>query len=229
MAEKLTTLAKRLRPFIQGQVGAISTTGALMQEGPGIDLIGNTIGLGGDTVLLYHIGGNPVTEYVLTYAGLTAALAVATTGEWVRINAACTITGDINIQAGVELQADSRAQVTIIGQVSMGTNSRLTRITVANAANSANALYGVVGPASGSAYLHDCDISAIQNGAGNAYAVGAINGTTTGNGHLYVDDCKLYGLSVSGDGYGGRSTRGNLYITGNTRGVYGSTDRFITT
>lgn len=229
MAEKLTTLAKRLRPFIQGQVGAISTTGALMQEGPGIDLIGNIIGLGGDTVLLYHTAGNPVTEYALTFAGISSALAIATTGEWVRINAACTISGDIDIPAGVELRADSMGQITVIGKITAGNNSKLTNITVANVANSANELYGVVGPTSGSAYLSNCDISAIQSGSGNAYAVGAINGLTANNGNIYCDDCKLYGSSVGGDGYGGRSTRGNLYITGNTRGVYGSTDRFTTT
>lgn len=229
MAEKLTTLAKRLRPFIIGQAAAVAATGGIMTEGPGIDLLGSAIGLGGDTILLYHTGGNPVTEYALTLAGLTAALAAMTTGEWVRINAACTITGNITIPTGGELRADSHNQITIVGQITTNSNSKLIGIKVANIANDANALYGVVGPSSGSAYLSNCDISSIQSGAGNAYAVGAINGLTVGNGNLYVDDCKLYGSSVGGSGYGGRSTRGYLYVTGNTRGVYGSTDRFITT
>lgn len=229
MAEKLTTLAKRLRPFIIGQTTAVAVSGGYVGEGPGIDLIGYLVGLGGDSVLRYHTGGDPVTEFPLTFAGLSAALATATTGEWIRINSPCTITGDIDVPIGVELRADSRGQVTIIGEVSLNSNSKLTKITVANAANSASALYGVVGPTSGSAYLSDCDISSIQSGSGNAYAIGAINGLVINNGNIYCDDCKLYGSSVGGSGYGGRSTRGYLYVTGNTRGVYGSTDRFITT
>src|SRR5512139_2336651 len=87
MTEKLTTLAKRLRPFLAGQVQAMAGAGVLMTEGPDIDIIGQTIGRGGDMILLFDSGGNPVAEYAATGAGLIAALAAATSGDIVEIPA----------------------------------------------------------------------------------------------------------------------------------------------
>lgn len=211
MAEKLTTLAKRLRPFILGQVAAAAGAGGVMTEGPGIDLLGSAIGFGGDSILLYHVSGNPVTEYALTAAGLTAGLGVITSGEWLRINGACSLTGNFTLPAGCELKADSLDQVTIIGTVTLNDDSRITNLKIANVANDANVLYGVVGPQTGTAYILNCDISAIQSGAGNAYALGATRGLTINVGNIDVQYSKLYGSSVGGSGYDGRSTAGFIY------------------
>lgn len=102
MAEKLTTLAKRLRPFINGQVGAIAATGAYMQEGPGIDLVGNKIGLGGDTILLYKANGTPVQEFPATMAGINSAHAAAVSGDRIIFpTIMITCTAGVTIPAGV--------------------------------------------------------------------------------------------------------------------------------
>lgn len=81
-------------------------TGDNVGEGPGIDLnlSGGIeyIGLGGDSILLYDSGGNPVAEFTATSAGLDAALAAATAGDVVLLPA-CTIAADHTIPANVEL------------------------------------------------------------------------------------------------------------------------------
>lgn len=192
-----------------------------------LDSAAATVGIELNKIILFPSATTPAIFYSKTAAGLLAALAAVTAGSEVRINGPCTLTGNFTIPAGAELRANPLYLTTIIGTISTGANSYMENLTIAAVANDANALYGVTGPTSGAAYLINCNISAIQSGAGNAYAVGAVNGTLFGDGHLYCDDCKLYGSSVGGSGYGGRSTRGNLYVTGNTRGVFGSTDRFI--
>lgn len=73
--------------FISEVAGGSSGTAVTLeapltpQEGPGIDLDGPQIGLGGDTILLYDSGGSPVAEYAFTADGLTAALAAAASGD----------------------------------------------------------------------------------------------------------------------------------------------------
>jgi len=223
--ERLTTLAKRLRPFFGGQIGAMAAAGALMDEGPGIDLIGKVIGFGGDTVLVYHTAGNPVTEYAFTAVGLAAALAAATSGEWVRINAAGSITGNFTVPAGVVLITDSQIQTTIIGTITLGAGAVIFNLNIAAVANDANALYGVLGSTGAVSYLFDCNVHATQSGAGNAYAVGAINGHAVGDGDVYVYRCRLHGISVGGSGYAARSTAGLFKMWHGS--AYGSTARWV--
>lgn len=50
-------------------------------EGPGIDIVGTQVGLGGDTILLYHTDINPVSEYAPTNAGLASAIAASVSGD----------------------------------------------------------------------------------------------------------------------------------------------------
>ena len=226
MAERLTTLAKRLRPFIAGMVGNMASGGAFVTEGPGIDIVGQTVGLGGDTILLYDSSGSPVAEYAASAAGLTAALGAATTGDIVIIDYPGTITGDFSIPATVMLTSHSRYQVTIVGQVTLNDDSTIYNLTVANQANSAAVIYGVVGPVTGSANIMLCDVSARQAGAGNAYAIGATRGASLNNGNLVVQDCYLFGDSTGGDGYAARSLRGKVEIWHSR--AYGSTARYIT-
>jgi hypothetical protein len=69
-------------------------------EGPGIDITADAVGLGGDTILLYDSGGNPVAEYAMSDAGFTTALAAATSGDVVVLPAG-TISGDHTIPNGI--------------------------------------------------------------------------------------------------------------------------------
>lgn len=71
-------------------------------EGPGIDIVGTQVGLGGDTILLYHSDLSPVEEFVATGAGLTSALAAAVSGDIVIIPAG-TIAGNQTVPAGINL------------------------------------------------------------------------------------------------------------------------------
>lgn len=211
MAEKLTTLAKRLRPFIISQAMAAASAGAIVNEI--------------NKIILFPSAAVPAIFYPKTAAGLTAALAAATATQEVRINGPCTLTGNFTIPAGVELRANPLYLTTIVGTISTGANSYMENLTIAAVANDANALYGVTGPATGSAYLVNCNISAIQSGAGNAYAVGAVNGSGIGNGNIYAENCYLSGSSVSGSGYAGRSTAGLIYSKWNDYNF--TTDRWV--
>ena len=223
--EKLTSLAKRLRPFIAGQIGAIASSGAFVGEGPGIDIVGFTVGLGGDTILKYDVGGLPVTEYAASAAGLAAGLAALVSGDILVVDYPGTISGDFTIPAGSMLTSHSRYQVTIVGQITLDEDASIYNLTVANVANSAAELYGVIGPVTGTAYILGCDISATQSGAGNAYAIGATRGASLNNGNISVQYSYLNGISVGGDGYAARSTRGIIEIWHGR--AYGSTARYI--
>ena len=175
MADKnnLTTSAKRLRPllgnFIQGLVKSV------IGEGPGIDLVVSgditTVGLGGDSFLLYDDGGNPVAEY----ATLTLALAAASAGQVV-ITPAGTFTENVTVPAGVGVRSIGNNTI-LAGVISLGgNNSFLKSITIALTVNSAGDAAGVIGPPSGEAIINDCTIVVTNNGAGNAYSVQVGNG-----------------------------------------------------
>ena len=84
----ITTLAKRLKPFIQKTAGGVIS--ALVQEGPGIDLVPGaedlvTVGIGGDSILILHADGSPASEYART--ALATALAAAVSGDVVQLPA----------------------------------------------------------------------------------------------------------------------------------------------
>jgi len=175
----------------------------------------------------FPINDDPPTQYTKTAANLTTALGLAVTGEIIQIHGPCTLTGDFAIPEGVALICLGRQNITIAGQVTIEDGGLLYNMRVAETANDANAIYGVLGPTTGEAYILYCDISAIQSGAGNAYAIGATRGLILNNGDLIVRHSKLYGSSTSGSGYAGRSLRGRIYSRHND--YYGSTDRWVTT
>jgi hypothetical protein len=232
----LTTLAKRLRPllgnYIQGLVGAS------IGEGPGIDLtVANditTVGLGGDTVLVYHDNGDPVEEY----ATITLALASCVSGDAVFVPGG-TFTENITIPAGVGVHSMGN-RTTIAGTVTLGgANSHLMNITIAISDSSAGDLIGVIGPSSGMAYLRDVWISVTNNGAGNAYSIqvddgdieammGRMEAITNGGGDAigmycpaekvgigYSDNNLVYAQATNGgDGYAFKTEGGDMYAFG---------------
>jgi hypothetical protein len=77
-------------------------------EGPDIDLVvaglNVTVGRGGDKILLFDSGGNPIAEYAATNAGLVAAVAAATSGDIIRLYAYnIALTQALTLAAGVSL------------------------------------------------------------------------------------------------------------------------------
>lgn len=69
--------------YVTMSANATLTAERVLTEGAGLDQVDAganstvTIGLGGDTILLYKANGDPVVEFAFTSAGLTAALAAA--------------------------------------------------------------------------------------------------------------------------------------------------------
>src|SRR5512139_743301 len=100
MPHSLSIDILRIKPYwLQAATGVIPFT---IGEGPGIDIVGSTVGFGGDTILQYHVSSVPVAEFAFTQAGLTAGLAALAAGEWLRINTAGTITGNFTIPADTQ-------------------------------------------------------------------------------------------------------------------------------
>lgn len=143
---------------------------APVTEGPGIDVVSQTVGLGGDTILLYDSGNNPVAEFAATSAGLDAASAAAGLGDVVYIHAH-SISGNHTLAAGVTYRGLGRRATVLTGQITLGASTVLQGLSVTRTANDANTLIAVVGPGTGTAYVYDCDLSALQAGAGTGYAV----------------------------------------------------------
>lgn len=184
MAERITELAKRLQPYLLKVASSIVSGAINASEGPGIDVVGSIIGLGGDTILLYDSAGAPVAEYGATEAGLTAALAAATSGQVVLLPA-CTIAGSHTVPALVHLQGLVTRATILTGTLTVSPGGTVTGLSVTVTANSADELDGVIGPGSGAAYLQDCVITVTQSGAG------ASHGIHGGAGDTYLKNCSV--------------------------------------
>lgn len=84
--------------------GVNSTLTLNVGEGPGIDITADAVGLGGDTILLFDNGGNPVAEHAATNAGFAAAIAAAGAGDLIQLPLALTLTAAHAIPASVTLR-----------------------------------------------------------------------------------------------------------------------------
>ena len=78
---QLDDILRGIKPYVLGwfkdaQAQSVATE-KVVAEGPGIDVVLNKIGLGGDTILLMHSNGKPVDEFAPTDGGLDAASAAA--------------------------------------------------------------------------------------------------------------------------------------------------------
>jgi hypothetical protein len=83
-------------------------------EGPGIDLVGPQIGLGGDAILIYRASGIPVIEYPATEAGLLDSCAAAAAGDVIWLPAI-----DITLTSGLTIPID-------VGLIAVGRQCRLS-------------------------------------------------------------------------------------------------------
>lgn len=194
----------------------------LITEGPDIDLVVaagiTTVGRGGDTVLLFDSGGNPLAEFAATSAGLDAASAAAAAGDVVWMPAV-TIIDDHVFTAGVHYIGVSRWASILTGEITLGNATTLEICSITRTANDANDLKGIIAPAAGIARIRDCSISCTQAGAGDAYAVAVESGGSVEGWGSYLN-----GDSAGGNGYAGFVTAGNLYLYGGR--CVGSTDEF---
>lgn len=151
--------------------------------------------------------------FPVTAAGLTAALAAASSGDMVWIPPS-TLADDFVIPAGVGVT--SMGNKTILeGQVTLNANTHLYSIILLKSYNEAGTVTGVIGPASGTAYLDDTSVKITNTGAGDVHAVAVSEG---GNIEIWV--CDINGNAAgAGDGYGIVQTSGDAFvITGRVRG-----------
>jgi len=179
MGEKLTDLAKRLRPFLHGAGIPAIFAGA---EGPGIDIPAGTgvIGLGGDTILLCQSDGDPVGEFAATDAGLELASAAAASGDVIKLPA-CTIAGAHTLTAGVAYKGIAIDQTILTGTITGASGASLHHCSVTVAANTSGYAYGVYGPSSGIFELWFVLINVTQAGAGSGVALGIDDGDVEGH------------------------------------------------
>jgi len=198
MAEKLTELAKRLRPFLLGVGQSVVTQLLNAAEGPGIDIpVGtNVIGIGGDSILLFFANGDPAQEFAVTDAGLDLASAAASSGDVVYIPV-CTLTADHTFTDGVAYVGAGRNKTIITGQVTMGPASPIN-LSVIRTANDSSDLIALAITTYQSPTIYFCDFVATQNGSGDAYGVKV----AAGAGQPHFEYCHIDGQSVGGDGYG---------------------------
>ena len=198
---------------------------SLIAEGPDINLVTaagvTAVGRGGDTVLLFDSGGNPLAEFAATSAGLDAASAAAAARDVVWIPAV-TIANNHVFTAGVRYIGISRWASILTGEVTLGIETTLETCTVSRVVNDGNDLQGVIAPASGTGWIRDCDVLCDQNGAGNAYALVVDN-----DGDIATWMCRVEADSAAGNGYAGYlpgATAGSCYMFGGR--AMGSTDIF---
>ena len=177
-------------------------------EGPGIDVTGTspnqTVGLGGDTVLLYDSGGQPVAEFAATDAGLTAALAAAGAGDVVELPDVTITGGPWTVSAGT-LRGHSRFGSVLDGQVTVSTDCHLERLFVIRSEDDVGALYCVA--LEEDARVEGCLLS-MTNATGDAYGVYAQH-----DGDCYANDNIVFATG-GGDGYGYYADGAEMWVSG---------------
>ena len=131
----------------------ITTSGTINAgEGPGIDVTSDAVGLGGDSILLYHANGNPVSEY----ATVTLACAAAASGDRIELPPQ-SLTEDFTVPADVAVVCVDRTQATIHGQVTLSVGSVLNNLTVEHSSTNTD-VNCIVGPTSGKAEVYNCNL-----------------------------------------------------------------------
>lgn len=148
--------------------------------------------------------------------GFDKALLAANDGDIILIPP-CTIDDDHTMIAGVKVVGRSRFATILTGQITGAAGASIENLSITRAANSADDLIGVDSPASGTFWINDCNISVIQAGAGDAYALSVdVSGSVM---KVYSSD--LYGSSGSGSGYAAYHSDGSCYV--DSGWSYGST------
>lgn len=192
----LTTLAKRLRPLLGNFVQGLVKSG--IGEGPGIDNVVSgdltTVGLGGDTILLYDSGGNPVSEYAATSAGLIAGLDAMTAGDVLELPDILISGGPWTIANG-SLKGHSRFGSILDGELTVSGGCVAERLSVIRSEDTASEIYGIV--LLEEARAEGCYL-VITNADGNVIAVFSPAGE---EGDCYANDNIVFAVSASGDGY----------------------------
>jgi len=125
-------------------------------------------------ILTIHHDDGGVEVFAVTSAGLTAALAAANAGDAVWLPP-CTLVGNWTVPAAVGVQAYGKKSdldsVTLIGTITLNASTFLQSIYIITSFSSESTIVGVIGSASGTAYIVDCSLVITNEGAGDVHAV----------------------------------------------------------
>ncbi len=201
MAEKITELAKRLRPFLLNV---------------GQSIISRTL----NAILLYDSGGAAIAEFPFTSAGLELALAAWTSGDVIFLPAG-TISGNHTITARVV--GLSRFGSILSGQITAGSGGSIENLSINRNASSASPLIGLLNSESGTFRIHNCHIEVENTGVGGARAIDISYAGIVEAWNSYI----FGNASGGGNGYGGYwdgLSAGTLAVLGGW--VRGSTTSF---
>ena len=174
-------------------------------EGPGIDVVGgDTVGLGGDTILLYDSGGLPCAEYAASDAGLIAALAAMGASDVVELPDV-TIAGGPWTVANGTLRGHSRWGSVLDGLVTVQAGAKIERLSIIRSEDEADPVVGIILEEDGRA--EGCFIS-VTNAGGDVYGIFSDQA-----GNCYSEG-NLFYLSASGIAYGFYADGATMYCTG---------------
>ncbi len=166
----------RVLLLIKDETNWIDIAPGTMVEGPGLDVVnGTTWGLGGDTLLLYDSGGDPVREYAFTDGGLTAAFAAMDASDVLEYPAG-KITGGPWVLANGKLVGLSREGSILDGQLTVSDATAWENMSLIRSEDDAGAIYGIVEGAGDIAMTLVNVTIDVANATGVAYAVYMANG-----------------------------------------------------
>jgi hypothetical protein len=179
---KITTLAKRLDPFIRRKVGEG------IEDHSGEHTWGR--------IVLIYPDATPAKTYEKSAANLVLATETdATSGSMVWVPPA-TYTTDLDIPTGVGVASMGNKAI-IAGKVSLGgEGSQIKGILALNQASSAGTVVAIEGPATGQAIMNDSWGIALNEGSGNAV------GLLIGEGQVRTWGAIAQGYALEGDGFG---------------------------
>ena len=188
----ISELVHKLEPFI------VKIVEEYVKYNTATGTVGGTLYLPREQAIwLLDSGGAAIKDYSADASGFASANADAATGDVIWIPP-CTITGDYTITAGAKVVGASRYGSIFSGQITGGAASSIENLSINRTADSGDTLKGVIDPSSGIFYIHSCDVTVVQAGAGDARGISAeTNGTTVDVWNSYI-----YGSSGSGTGNG---------------------------
>lgn len=153
---------------------------------------GRRVNRAGNRILRFDADGDPLAEYEFSEAGFAAANADARTDDrdvlWLPPG---DIPGDHTFKSQVEYQGES-LRTRFTGQITLADQSILHNCRVVRSGDQAGALIGVLGPASGTAYLRGVFVDVVNAG-------GPAVGVKTQAGQVAIHDGSVWATATAVD------------------------------
>ena len=179
--------------LIDSLIGEIEKT--VVSEGPGIDLVsvGNDtrVSIGGDSILVYHANGNPVSEYFTLSSAQTGCFS----GDIILLPVGTIdISMDSSDKTNIRYIGMDRYATILQGHIILNDGCSLENLTVKNKQD-ASLFTAITGPSSGLAQIINCNIETYSS-TDSPFCVSQIKGGST---ELYYTTlaCKLNEVSVN--------------------------------